>query len=167
MLYVTLKHHSWEPEVEVFMYVGVGIEATACADSADTIYDKVNERFRLAIWNKEAKILIMKHTNDAQTVQTCQTRWVCKPRPPAYIWDPAWVQGPASISTTTSDPQPVYEARVVFKVRSVIEEIWHIPTFILLYIQQHGWLHRFGGTSTTGLKTSKLRVYRWNEAGSR
>jgi len=49
MLYVTLKHHSWEPEVEVFMYVGVGIEATACADSADTIYDKVNERFRLAI----------------------------------------------------------------------------------------------------------------------
>ena len=135
MLCVTLKHHSWEPEVEVFMYIGVGIETTACADSADTIYDKVNERFRLAIWNKEAKILIMMHTNDAQTVQTCQTRWVCKPRPPAYIWDPAWVQGPASISTTTSDPQPVYEARVVFKVRSVIEEIWHIsqPLFSYTY----------------------------------
>jgi len=33
----------------------------------------------------------MTHTNDAQTVHSCQTRSVCKPRPPAYI------QGPASI----------------------------------------------------------------------
>ena len=61
--------------------------------------------------NKEAKILIdlasyraMPHTNDAQTVHTCQTRSVCKPRPPAYIQGPACIQGPASISTITSDP---------------------------------------------------------------
>ena len=40
----------------------------------------------------------MTHTNDVQTVHTCQTRSVCKLRPPAYI------QGPASISTITSDP---------------------------------------------------------------
>jgi len=53
--------------------------------------------------NKEAKVLIdlasyraMTHTNDAQTVHTCQTRSVRKPRPPAYIQGPACIQGPAS-----------------------------------------------------------------------
>jgi len=52
----------------------------------------------------------MTHTNDAQTVHTRQTRSVCKPRPPAYI------QGTASItSTITSDPRPVFEARLVYK----------------------------------------------------
>ena len=49
------------------------------------------------------------HANDAQTVHTCQTQSVCKPQPPAYI------QGSASISTITSDPRPVFEARLLFK----------------------------------------------------
>jgi len=49
------------------------------------------------------------HTNDAQTEHTCQTRSVCKPRPPAYI------QGPASISTITSDLRPVFETRPLFE----------------------------------------------------
>jgi len=65
----------------------------------------------------------MTHINDAQTVQTCQTRSVCKPRALAYIWDPACVQGPASISTTMSDPRPVFEGLLVFKARHVFEEI--------------------------------------------
>jgi len=33
----------------------------------------------------------MMQTNDAQTVHTCQTRSVCKPRPPAYIQGPACI----------------------------------------------------------------------------
>jgi len=41
--------------------------------------------------------MIMLHTNDAQSVQTCHTPSVCKPGPPAYI------QGPASIITTALD----------------------------------------------------------------
>ena len=58
----------------------------------------------------------MTHTNDSQTVQTCQTRSVCKPRSPAYLRDPACIQGPASISTTTLDSRPVFpEARLVFE----------------------------------------------------
>jgi len=57
----------------------------------------VNDRFRSAIWSKEARILIASWC-------TCQTRSGCKPRCPAYIQDPACIQGPASISTTTSDP---------------------------------------------------------------
>jgi len=52
-------------------------------------------------------------------VQTCQTRSVCKPGPPAYIQDLACIQGPASISTTTLDPRPVFEARLVFKARLI------------------------------------------------
>ena len=56
----------------------------------------------------------MTYTNDAHTVHTCQTRSVCKPRPPAYI------QGPASISTIMSDPRPVFEARPVFKARPLL-----------------------------------------------
>jgi len=59
----------------------------------------------------------MTHTNDAQTVHTCQTRSVCKPRPSAYI------QGPACINTITSDPRPVFEALLVFKARLLFEEI--------------------------------------------
>jgi len=59
----------------------------------------------------------MTHTNDVQTVHTCQTRSVCKPRPLAYI------EGPASISTIMSDPRPVFEARLVFKARLLFEEI--------------------------------------------
>jgi len=58
--------------------------------------------------NKEAKILIdlasycaTTHTNDAQTVHTCQIRSVCKPRPPAYI-----------------------QARLVFKARPLLAQ-WH------------------------------------------
>ena len=65
----------------------------------------------------------MTHTNDAQTVHTCQTRSVCKPGPPAYIQDPAYIQGPASISTTTLDPRPVFEAWLVFTTRLLFEEI--------------------------------------------
>jgi len=61
----------------------------------------------------------MMHTNDVQTVHTCQTRSGCKPRPSAYIQGPACIQGPASISTITSDPRPVFEAGLVFK------EIWY------------------------------------------
>jgi len=49
MFCITLKHHFWEQEVEVIlsvivsfirayvMYIDVGIEASACAHSADTI----------------------------------------------------------------------------------------------------------------------------------
>jgi len=47
---MTLKHHSSEPEVEVILrvivslysitYIDVGIEATACAHSANTIREK-------------------------------------------------------------------------------------------------------------------------------
>jgi len=48
MFCITLKHHFWKPEVEVIlsvivsfvmyvMYIDVGIEATACAHSVDTI----------------------------------------------------------------------------------------------------------------------------------
>ena len=59
----------------------------------------------------------MTHTNDAQTVYTCQTRSVCKPRPPAYV------QGPASISTIMSDPRPVFKAGLVIKARLLFEEI--------------------------------------------
>jgi len=51
MFCITLKHHIWEPEVEVILSVivsffmlciiiEVGIEATACAQSADTIRSK-------------------------------------------------------------------------------------------------------------------------------
>ena len=87
--------------------------------------------------NKEAKILIelasyrvMTHTNDAQTVHTCQTRSVCKPRPPAYIQGPACIQGPASISTITSDHRPVFEARLVFKARLLFEEIRYFCTMM-------------------------------------
>ena len=64
-------------------------------------------------------------TNDSQTVHTCQTRSVCKPRPPAYI------QGPASISTITSDPRPVFEARLVFKTRLLFEEIRYFVLSLL------------------------------------
>jgi len=59
----------------------------------------------------------MTHTNDVQTVHTCQTQSVRKPRPPAYI------QGPATISTITSDPWPVFKVRLVFKARLLFEEI--------------------------------------------
>jgi len=47
-------------------------------------------------------------------MQTYQTRSVCKPGPPAYIQDPACIQGPASIGTTTLDPRPVFEAWLLF-----------------------------------------------------
>ena len=56
-------------------------------------------------------------------MQTCQTRAVCEPGPPAYIQNPACIQGLASISTTTLDPRPVFEARLVFKARLLFEEI--------------------------------------------
>jgi len=48
-------------------------------------------------------------------MQTCQTRSVCKPGPLAYIQDPACIRGPASISTTTLDPRPVFKARLLFE----------------------------------------------------
>jgi len=48
----------------------------------------------------------MTHTNDAQTVQTCLTQSVCKPR-----------------------PRLIFEARLVFKARLVFEEIRYIVTF--------------------------------------
>ena len=47
----------------------------------------------------------MMHTNDAQTVHTCQTRSVCKPR-----------------------PQLIFEAGLVFKARLVFEEIWYLTS---------------------------------------
>jgi len=72
----------------------------------------------------------MTHTNDVQTVHTCQTRSVCKPRPPAYIQGPACIQGTASISTITSDPWPEFEARLVFKARLLFEEIRYMFTYI-------------------------------------
>ena len=61
-----------------------------------------------------------------RTVQTCQTRSVCKPRPPAYIRDPACIQGLASISTTTLDPRPVFKAWLVFKARLLFEKIRYV-----------------------------------------
>jgi len=39
----------------------------------------------------------------------------CKPLPLAYIRGPTCIQGPASTTTTTSDPQPVFEAWLVFE----------------------------------------------------
>ena len=57
---------------------------------------------------KEAKILIdlasyraTTHTNDAQTVHTCQTQSLCKPRPPAYIQGPASIRGNTVIVRST------------------------------------------------------------------
>jgi len=63
MFCITLKYHFWEPEVEVILivivlfimlciiHVDVGIEATACAHSADTIrYDRMSYVFSLFIW---------------------------------------------------------------------------------------------------------------------
>jgi len=64
----------------------------------------------------------MTHTNDAQCRPVRLDQYV-NHDPPAYI------RGPASISTTTSDPRPVFEARLVFKARLVFEEIWYL--FIL------------------------------------
>jgi len=63
-------------------------------------------------------------------VQTCQTRSVCKPGPPAYRRDPACIQGPATINTTTLDPRPVFEAQLVFKVRLAFEEIQHMTAWL-------------------------------------
>jgi len=74
------------------------------------------------------------HTNDTQTVQTCQTRSVCKPRPPAYIRGPACIQGPASISITMLDPQPVFDARLIFKAQLVFEEI-QFPEYFTVPVQ--------------------------------
>ena len=62
------------------------------------------------------------HTNDAQTVHTCQTRSGCKPQPLAYIRGSACIQGPASISTITSDSWSVSEARLAFKAQLVFEK---------------------------------------------
>jgi len=64
--------------------------------------------------------IVLSGLNDVQTVHTCQTRSVRKPRPPAYI------QGPASISTIMSDPGPVLEVRLVFKARLLFKEIRYI-----------------------------------------
>jgi len=44
----------------------------------------------------------MTHTSNAQTVQTGQTRSVCKPRPPAYIRGPACIRGNTGIMTCRS-----------------------------------------------------------------
>jgi len=44
------------------------------------------------------------HTNDAQTVHTCQTRSVCKPWPPVYIQD-----------------------RLVFKARPLLAQVRQTP----------------------------------------
>jgi len=55
----------------------------------------------LRIWIRKPKYWVidlasyraMTYTNDAHTVHTCQTRSVCKPRPPAYIQGQACIQG--------------------------------------------------------------------------
>jgi len=94
---------------------------------------KVNDRFRSAVWNKEAKIAsysAMTHTDDAQTVQTCDTRSVCKPRSSAYIRDPACIQGPASISIITSYPRPVFEAQLVFEEIRLVDLAYFSGVFI-------------------------------------
>ena len=59
-------------------------------------------------------------------MQTCQTRSICQPGPPAYI------QGPASISTTTLDTRPVFEARLVYKARLLFEEIRYLICLSLI-----------------------------------
>ena len=64
----------------------------------------------------------MTHTNDArQCIPVRLDQYVN--HDPRLIQGPACIQGPASISTITSDPQPVFEAWLVFKARLLFEEI--------------------------------------------
>jgi len=64
----------------------------------------------------------MMHTHNAQTVHTCQTRYVN--HDPRLIFKARLVfKAPASITTITSDPRPVFQARLVFKARLLFEEI--------------------------------------------
>jgi len=74
--------------------------------------------------NKEAKILIDLASYRAMTCRQCipatarldqyvnhDPRLIFK-----LFQSPACIQGPASISTITSEPRPVFEARLVFKL---------------------------------------------------
>ena len=74
----------------------------------------------------------MTHTNDAQTLHTCQTQSGCKPRLPSYIRGPAYIQGPASIRTITSDPWLVFE-EIRYRLILVYREIFCTDTLCKQY----------------------------------